>query len=109
ARALPSARCELLPRWSGALREAGEVWGTLLPVGVAPLLGLLAAVEEEVRVMCQLLDSGQAIFGGVEARLQQAQRERGEREHLPAPRDRLLLEALERHDRVHHPHLQRLL
>src|ERR1700680_4228012 len=47
---------------SGALREAGEVRCALLPVGVAALLRLLAAVEEQVRVMRQLLDARETIF-----------------------------------------------
>ena len=45
---------------------------------------------------------------GVEAGLQQAQRERRERVHLPAPGDRLALELVERDHRVHEAHLQRL-
>ena len=59
--------------------------------------------------MRELLDAGQPVLGGVEGGLQQAQRERRQGEHLPAPADRLGLQALERHDRVHEPHLQRLL
>ncbi len=59
--------------------------------------------------MRELLDAGQAVLGGVEAGLQQAQREGGEGEHLAAPLHRLLLEALERHDGVDHAHLARLL
>ena len=52
---------------------------------------------------------GEAVLGGVEARLQQPQREGREREHLAAPLHRLLLEALERHDGVDEAHLERLL
>src|SRR5205807_4727369 len=90
-------------------RKTGEVRRAFLLVGVAALLALLAAVEQQVGVVRELLDARQAVLGGVEGGLQQAQRERRQREHLPAPADRLRLQALERHDRVHEPHLQRLL
>src|SRR3954454_19706654 len=56
---------------SGALRELGEVGLALLLVGVTSLLGLLRHVEEEVRVVRELLDAGEAVLGGVEARLQE--------------------------------------
>src|SRR4051794_34857091 len=72
----------------------------LLAVGVAPLLRLLGAVEEKVRVVRELLDARQPVLVGVEARLDQPEREGGEAEHLTAPLHRLLLELLERHDRV---------
>ena len=87
----------------GSPGELREVRLALLAVGVAALLGLLAAVEEQVRVVGELLDARQAVLGGVEARLQQAQRERRQREHLAAPLHRLLLEALERDDGVDQP------
>src|ERR1700747_2292081 len=63
------------------LGEAREVRFALLLVRVAPLLGLLAAVEQQVRVVGQLLDARQPVLGRVEARLQQPQREGGEGEH----------------------------
>src|SRR5918992_2698035 len=53
---------------SRALRELAEVRPALLAVGVAALLRLLAAVEEQVRVVGQLLDPGQPVLGGIEAR-----------------------------------------
>jgi len=56
----------------------------------------------------ELLDPGKAVFIGVEACLQHAQRERREGEHLARPADGLLLEALERHDGIDQSHLQRL-
>src|SRR5436309_2729038 len=56
---------------SGALREPGEVGLALLDVCVTTLLGLLRHVEEEVGVVCQLLDAAQAVLGGVEAGLQE--------------------------------------
>ena len=59
--------------------------------------------------MGELLDARAAVLVGVEARLQQPQRERREREHLAAPLHRLLLEPLERHDGVDEAHLERLL
>ena len=59
--------------------------------------------------MCQLLDPAQPVLGGVEARLAQPQSERREREHIPTPGDRLLLEMLEGDDRVHQAHRQRFL
>jgi hypothetical protein len=57
----------------------------------------------------ELLDSGQPVLGCVEARLEEPQGERGERRHLAAPRDRLVLQLVERHDRVDQPHVERLL
>src|SRR6185437_10471189 len=95
--------------WLCAPGKAREVGLALLAVGVATLLRLLTAVEEQVGVVGQLLDPAEAVLGGVEARLQQTQGEGGEREHLAAPAHRLLLEPLERHDRVDHAHLARLL
>src|ERR1700745_875236 len=59
--------------------ELREVRLALLEVGVTPLLGLLAHVEEQVRVVRQLLDPGQSVLVGVEARLEHAQRERRQR------------------------------
>src|SRR3954453_21505307 len=94
---------------SGPLRELSEVGLALLGVGSASLLRLLRAVEEEVGVVRELLDSGQPVLGGVEARLQEAEREGRQREHLAAPLHGLLLELLERHDGVDEPHLERLL
>ena len=89
----------------GELREIGLA---LLEVGVAALLRLLAHVEEEVRVVGQLLDAGQAVLVGVEARLEQAQREGGDGEHLAAPLHGLFLEPVDGHDRVDQAHLERL-
>src|ERR1700756_2696528 len=54
------------------LGPLGEVRGGrpgLLPIRVGGLLGVLPAVEQEVRVVGQLLDPRQPVFGGVEARL----------------------------------------
>src|SRR5947209_3822130 len=69
---------------SGAAGELREVGLALLEVGVAPLLRFLAHVEEQVGVVGQLLDTRQAVLVGVEAGLEQTQRERGEGQHLPA-------------------------
>src|SRR4051812_12458010 len=91
------------PTRSGPLRELAEVGLALLAVGVASLLRLLRCVEEEVGVVGELLDAGEAVLGGVEARLQEAQGEGGELEHLAAPLHRLLLEPLERDHGVHEP------
>src|SRR3954463_11500079 len=55
---------------SRALRELSEVGLPLLAVGVATLLGLLGRVEEEVGVVRELLDAGEPVLGGVEARLE---------------------------------------
>src|SRR3954467_2801146 len=89
-------------------RELREVRAALLLVGLAPLLGLVGAVEQEVGVVGQLLDAGVAVLVGVEGRLDQAQREGRQLEHLATPRHGLLLEALERHDRVDQAHVERL-
>src|SRR5215210_7365789 len=72
-----------------ALRELREVGPALLLVGLAALARLLGGVEEEVRVVRELLDPAEPVLGGVEARLEQPQRERRELEHLPAPADGL--------------------
>src|SRR5271165_86358 len=64
----------------GPLGEAGEVRTALLPVGVAPLPCLLAAVEQQVCVVRELLNAAQAVLGRVEAGLQHPQREGRERE-----------------------------
>src|SRR5512142_1094768 len=60
---------------SGPLRVLGEVGAASLLVGVAALLPLLRHVEEESRVVGELLDPGQAVLGRVEAGLEQPQRE----------------------------------
>src|SRR5690349_270212 len=60
---------------SGPLRVLGEIRGASLLVGVPALLSLLAHVEEERRVVGELLDPGQPVLGGVEAGLEQAQRQ----------------------------------
>src|SRR4051794_11521350 len=80
------------PTSSGALRELAEVGLALLAVRVASLLRLLRCVEEEVRVVRQQLDPGEAVLGGVEARLEEPQGEGGELQHLATPLDRLLLQ-----------------
>src|SRR4051794_15144060 len=60
-------------RCSWPPRELGEVGLALLLEGLAPLGGLLAAVEEQVGVVGELLDSGVAVLVGVEAGLDEAQ------------------------------------
>src|ERR687889_1334183 len=94
---------------SGTVGEPREVGLALLFVGVTALLGLLAAVEEEVSVVGELLDAGVAVLVGVEARFQETQRERRAIQHLAAPADGLVLERDERHDRVDKAHLYGLL
>src|SRR4051812_45565168 len=59
-----------------SLGELAEVGSALLAVGVTALLSLLGCVEEEVGVVGELLDAGQAVLGSVEACLQEPQRER---------------------------------
>src|SRR4051794_32594100 len=95
-------------RGSRSFGELVEVRAPLLAVGVTAFLGFLGSVEQQVRVVRQLLDAGETVLVGVEARLDEAQREGGQREHLAAPLHGLLLELLERHHRVHQAHLQRL-
>src|SRR4028119_2007987 len=89
----------------GAAGELGEVRTALLSVGVAPFLGLFAAVEEEVRVVGELLDAGETVLVGVEARLEQPQREGGMLEHLAAPVYGLCLEVDEGDHLVDQAHL----
>ena len=59
--------------------------------------------------MRQLLDAGEAVLGGVEARLEQPQRERRQRRHLAAPAHGLALQLGDGDDGVDEPHLERLL
>ena len=59
--------------------------------------------------MRELLDPGEPVLARVEARLEQAERERGERKHLAANSDRLVLEVRERNDRVDEAHVECLL
>src|SRR5947199_6841827 len=94
---------------SGALGELGEVGLALLDVCVATLLGLLRHVEEEVRVVRELLYARESVLGCVEAGLEEAQRERRQLEHLAAPLHRLLLEPVERNHGVDESHAERLL
>src|SRR3954453_2672657 len=91
------------------LGELAEVGSALLAVGVTALLRLFRCVEEEVGVVGELLDAGQAVLRSVEAGLQEPQRERRQREHLAAPLDGLLLEPFERDHRVHESHVERRL
>src|SRR3954452_17825985 len=61
---------------SRALREPVEVGLSLLAVGVTALLRLLRHVEEEVGVVRELLEAGEAVLGRIEAGLQEPQRGR---------------------------------
>src|SRR3954454_1390786 len=93
---------------SGPLWVLGEVRAASLLEGVAALLTLLAHVEEQGRVVGELLDAGEAVLGRIEARLEQAEGEGGEGRHLAAPGHGLTLQLVDRHDRVDQPHLQSL-
>src|SRR5215218_101296 len=61
-----------LGKRSRSLGELPEVRLAALDVGVPPLLGLLAHVEEQVGVVSQLLETGEPVVGRVEAGLEQA-------------------------------------
>src|SRR4051794_4883787 len=61
------------PERSGAPWELAEVGLALLLVGVTALLRLLAHVEQEVRVVSELLDTGDAVLIRVEASLEEAE------------------------------------
>jgi hypothetical protein len=65
-----------MPGRSGTVGKPREVGFAFLFVGVAAFLGLLATVEEEVSVVGELLDAGESVLVGVEARFQETQRER---------------------------------
>src|SRR4051794_16365428 len=93
---------------SGPLRVLGEVGRAALLVGVATLLALLGHVEEQGRVVRELLEPGVAVLDRVEARLEQPQGEGGEGGHLAAPGDGLALELGQGNDGVDEAHLQRL-
>src|SRR3954468_23472641 len=92
-----------------SLWELAEVGSALLAVGVTALLRLFGCVEEEVGVVGELLDAGQAVLRSVEACLQEPQRERRQRARRAPPLPGLLPEPLERDDGVHEPHVERLL
>src|SRR3954447_3810290 len=114
ARGLPAAPpspCDRTraPTPSRSPRELAEIGRSFLLEGLAPLPSLLAAVEEQVGVVGQLLDPGVAVLMGIEAGLDQAQGEGGEGEHLAAPGDRLPLQVVERDDLVDQSHPQGLL
>src|SRR3954453_14857353 len=94
---------------SGPLRVLGEVRAAPLLVCVAALLALLRHVEEQRRIVGELLDAGEPVLSGVEARLEQPQGEGREGGHLAAPRNRLAFELGEWEDRVGEPHVERLL
>src|SRR5690242_11602077 len=64
-----------------------EVGLAALHVRVAALLPLFGHVEEERRVVGELLEAGEPVLVRVEARLEQSQGEGGEGVHLAAPRD----------------------
>src|SRR4051794_35940303 len=106
AAAPPPARASVGSRAPG---ELVELRAALLAISLAALLRFLGGVEQKVRVVGQLLDAGQAVLVRVEAGLHEAQRERGEGEHVAAPLDRLLLEIFERDNRVDEAHLKSLL
>src|ERR1700761_7903776 len=98
--AFRSARVAGSGRPLRAARELRIVGPALLQVGVAPLLGLFAHVEERVGTVAQPLDAGHAVLVGVEAGLEHAQGKRREREHLPAPFDGRLLQVIAGDHRV---------
>src|SRR6266566_9824264 len=79
-------RISRTPR-SRAPGESGEVGAALLPERVAPLLCLLAHVEQQRRVPGELLHPGRAVGDRVESALQHAQRERRALQQLTRPGD----------------------
>ena len=72
-------------------REAAEVGRAVLLEGVAPLLALFAHIEEHGGIACELLETGQAVVGGVQSTLQHPQCQRRQRQHLATPGHRLSL------------------
>src|SRR3954468_2376225 len=107
--AIPRSRRASLRGCSRAFRELREVGLALGLVRLAAFLRLVAGVEEEVGVVRELLDAAEPVLLGVEAGLQEPEREGGELEHLPAPLHGLLLELVERHDGVDQAHVECLL
>ena len=94
-------------RSSRPLREPREVGRALLHVRVAALLRLLAHVVEERGVAGELLHAGEAVDGRVRTGLQQPERERDSasisRHHATV----VVLELVERDDRVDEPPRER--
>src|SRR5262249_4878276 len=95
------------PSWP--LREPLKLGPSLLEGCALALWRLSGQVEEQGRVAGELLDAGEAVVRSIARRLDHAQRHRAVLEHAPAPRHRLALELLERHDRVDQPHVERFL
>src|SRR5438067_6197205 len=97
------------PRDSWDARKLVEAGLPLFHVRVASLLRLLRHVIEEGGVAGEVEEADLSVAVCVHRRLHAAQRHRREREHLPAPLQRLLLEPLERHDGVDEAHVEGLL
>src|SRR5205085_1695495 len=62
--AITQMRSALESATSGSLREAREVGLALLAIGVPALLHLVALLEEQVRVVGELLDTREAVLAG---------------------------------------------
>ena len=62
---MDSSLAEDAGAWSGTVGKSREVGFALFLVGVTAFLCLLAAVEEEVSVVGELLDAGIAVLVGV--------------------------------------------
>ena len=78
----------------------------MLHEGVATLLSFFGHVEEHRGVTSELLNTSQAIVGGVEAGLQHAERNRREFQHLATPGHCLALEISEGHHGVNESPVQ---
>src|SRR6185295_1610339 len=91
----PSPACTPLTG-SGEPAELAEVGLSPLEVRVSSLLRLFGHVVEKRRVPREFLEPRLAVAIGVQRRLEATKRHRAHGEHLPAPRDGLLFEAVER-------------
>ena len=98
-----------LPRLVTAGAGTCEVRLALLEERVPPFFALVGHVEQRRRVARELLQAGEAVRVRDERRLQEADRRRAVSEDLARPAHALVLELIERHDRVHEAHLERLL
>ena len=86
----------------------GEVRRPLLEERVTSLARLLAHVVEQGGVAGELLEPGETVGVRVECRFQAAQREWAVAEDVATPRHGLRLQPVERNDRVHQSHGERL-
>ena len=96
-------------RRSGEHRELVEIRVALLEEGIFTLLSLLHEVIHQCGIAGKLHDAMLAVEFGVESTLDHADGERRALDDVVTPFERRLLQLVERHHSVDHPHLKGLL